>query len=385
METSTFFFQDSIYQSKKNKSHFSLFGTKRKVARTNVAFLSSYARAVDSSIFDDSIPYVNNRPKRVKKEYLNTAFFKYFLLFSFTVVAIFSLSVLVYSFFFLNISVISAVNFQKDEKIEYFLQQHVSDSIAVKEEEYSKLPQIMSEVKYRDYVVQSGDTIGGIAYKMGLKKIGTIFSANNITNARRIMNGTHLVIPSMDGIIYTVEKNDSFQSVAQKFNITLESLLDANDVNDKELNIGSKLFIPGACLSYEKIRRALGELFIYPIKGRLTSPFGYRRDPFTGRKSFHSGIDLAAPTGTPIKVIMDGTVSQMSFSRVFGNYVIVTHENGYQTLYGHVSKFNAKRGQKLLQGDIVAFVGNTGMSTGPHVHLSIYKNGKLVDPLTLLK
>jgi len=385
METSTFFFQDSIYQSKKNKSHFSLFGTKRKVARTNVAFLSSYARAVDSSIFDDSIPYVNNRPKRVKKEYLNTAFFKYFLLFSFTVVAIFSLSVLVYSFFFLNISVISAVNFQKDEKIEYFLQQHVSDSLAVKEEEYAKLPQIMSEVKYRDYVVQSGDTIGGIAYKMGLKKIGTIFSANNITNARRIMNGTHLVIPSMDGIIYTVEKNDSFQSVAQKFNITLESLLDANDVNDKELNIGSKLFIPGACLSYEKIRRALGELFIYPIKGRLTSPFGYRRDPFTGRKSFHSGIDLAAPTGTPIKVIMDGTVSQMSFSRVFGNYVIVTHENGYQTLYGHVSKFNAKRGQKLLQGDIVAFVGNTGMSTGPHVHLSIYKNGKLVDPLTLLK
>lgn len=385
METSTFFFQDSIYQSKKNKSHFSLFGTKRKVARTNVAFLSSYARAVDSSIFDDSIPYFNNRPKRVKKEYLNTAFFKYFLLFSFTVVAIFSLSVLVYSFFFLNISVISAVNFQKDEKIEYFLQQHVSDSIAVKEEEYSKLPQIMSEVKYRDYVVQSGDTIGGIAYKMGLKKIGTIFSANNITNARRIMNGTHLVIPSMDGIIYTVEKNDSFQSIAQKFNITLESLLDANDVNDKELNIGSKLFIPGACLSYEKIRRALGELFIYPIKGRLTSPFGYRRDPFTGRKSFHSGIDLAAPTGTPIKVIMDGTVSQMSFSRVFGNYVIVTHENGYQTLYGHVSKFNAKRGQKLLQGDIVAFVGNTGMSTGPHVHLSIYKNGKLVDPLTLLK
>ena len=385
MESSTFFFQDSIYQNKKSKPRFSLFGTKRKQLGTNVAFASSYVRGVDSSIFDDSIPYFNNRVKKSNKRYLNTSLFKYSLLFSFTILAIFAIAILVYSFFFLNISVISAVSFQKDVKIDLFLQQHVFESIAVKGEEYAKIPKIMSEVRYQDYIVKNGDTISGIAHKMGLKRIGTIFSANNITNARRIINGSHLIIPSMDGIMYTVEKNDSFESIAKKFKITLESLLDANDINDRELNIGSRLFIPGASLSYEKIRRALGELFIYPLKGRLTSPFGYRKDPFTGRKSFHSGIDLAAPIGTPIKVILDGTVSQMSFSRIFGNYVIVTHENGYQTLYGHVSKFNVKRGQKLVQGEVVAFVGNTGMSTGPHVHLSIYKNGKLVDPLTLLK
>ena len=134
-----------------------------------------------------------------------------------------------------------------------------------------------------------------------------------------------------------------------------------------------------------ELKKAMGELFIYPINGRLTSPFGYRRDPFTGRKSFHSGIDLAAPVGTPIKVILDGVVNFTSYSRIFGNYVIVTHPNGYQTLYGHVNAFSVKKGDKVSQGDIIAFVGNTGMSTGPHLHLSIYKNGKLIDPLSVLR
>ena len=244
---------------------------------------------------------------------------------------------------------------------------------------------MIKEVNYRDYVVKKGDTIGGIAYKMGLRKIGTIFSANNISNARKVIEGTHLLIPSMDGVMYTVKKNDSVQMIAKEFGVSFEDILDANDITDEALNIGQRLFIPGASLSKEEIRRALGELFIYPIKGKLTSPFGYRRDPFTGRRSFHSGIDLAAPQGTPIKVVMDGTISEMSFSRVFGNYMIVTHANGYQTLYGHVSAFKAKRGEKVVQGETIALVGNTGMSTGPHVHLSIYKNGKLVDPLSLLK
>ena len=240
-------------------------------------------------------------------------------------------------------------------------------------------------MKYTDYIVKRGDTISGIAYKMGLKNIGTIFSANNVTNAKRIMSGTHLTIPSMDGILYTVKKEDSLDNISKKFNVPIEALLDANDLSDVEISFNTKLFIPGASLSIMELKKAMGELFIYPINGRLTSPFGYRRDPFTGRKSFHSGIDLAAPTGTPIKVILDGVVNLTSYSRIFGNYVIVTHPNGYQTLYGHVSAFSAKKGDRVSQGDIIAFVGNTGMSTGPHVHLSIYKNGKLIDPLSVLK
>ena len=199
------------------------------------------------------------------------------------------------------------------------------------------------------------------------------------------MTGTKLLIPSMDGIIYVVKQGDSLEKIGKQFNIAIEHLLDANDISDGSLEIGKRLFIPGASLSRSELQRAMGELFIYPIKGRLTSPFGYRKDPFTGRKSFHSGIDLAAPTGTPIKVVLDGTVSEISSSRIFGNYMIVTHSNGYQTLYGHLSKFKARRGQKVVQGEIIAFVGNTGMSTGPHVHLSIYKHGKLIDPLSVLK
>lgn len=248
----------------------------------------------------------------------------------------------------------------------------------------ASVPASFRSVEYRTYTVGKGDTISGIAKKFGLRSIGTIFSANEISNARRIINGEKLIIPSMDGVMYTVKKGDSLSMISSKFGVAMEAILDVNDLSEQSVNIGQTLFIPGAALSSFDIRKAMGELFIYPIKGRLTSPFGYRADPFTGRRSFHSGIDLAAPEGTPIKVVLDGRVSEKGFSRVFGNYIIITHSGGYQSLYGHLSRFKVKRGQYVTQGGIIGLVGNTGLSTGPHVHLSIYKNGKLLNPLTVL-
>ena len=94
---------------------------------------------------------------------------------------------------------------------------------------------------------------------------------------------------------------------------------------------------------------------------------------------------MACPTGTPIYAAMSGKVVVAGWSNVFGNYVIINHENGYQTLYGHLSKRIAQQGQRVSQGTRIGLAGSTGYSTGPHLHFTVYKNGKLVDPLTLLK
>lgn len=131
----------------------------------------------------------------------------------------------------------------------------------------------------------------------------------------------------------------------------------------------------------------MGELFAWPITAeyRISSRFGARKDPITGADSYHTGIDLACPTGTAVKASMSGTVAKAGWSNVFGNYVIIKHIDGYQTLYGHLSKIKTKKGAFVNQGEIIGLVGSTGYSTGPHLHFTVYKNGKLVNPATLLK
>ncbi|MGI5090647.1 M23 family metallopeptidase [Treponema vincentii] len=243
----------------------------------------------------------------------------------------------------------------------------------------------VSTVTFKDYTVRKGDTISGIASRAGLRNFGTLLSVNNIDNARRISAGQVLRIPSTDGLLYTVKKNETLAGIAAAHKVSVTALLDANDLTQETLAVGQKLFIPGASLSSFELRKALGELFIYPIRGRLTSPFGYRSDPFTGVRSFHSGIDLAAPTGTAVKATLDGKIAETGFNRIFGNYVIITHDRGYQSLYGHLSAIYVKRGQYVTQGAAVGAVGNTGYSTGPHLHLSIYKNGSLINPFSVLK
>ena len=243
----------------------------------------------------------------------------------------------------------------------------------------------VSTVTFTDYTVRKGDTVSGIASRAGLRNFGTLLSVNNIDNARRISAGQALRIPSADGLLYTVKKNETLAGIAAAHKVTVTALLDANDLTQETLSVGQKLFIPGASLSSFELRKALGELFIYPIQGRLTSPFGYRSDPFTGARSFHTGVDLAAPIGTPVKATLDGRIAETGFNRIFGNYVIITHDRGYQSLYGHLSAVSVKRGQYVTQGAIVGAVGNTGYSTGPHLHLSIYKNGSLINPFSVLK
>ena len=122
----------------------------------------------------------------------------------------------------------------------------------------------------------------------------------------------------------------------------------------------------------------------WPVKGWLTSSFGMRRDPFDGRRKMHEGLDIAARTGTPVVATADGIVSSVKTEPGYGKVVIIDHGYGYRTIYGHNSRYYVKVGQRVRRGDRIAAVGNTGRSTGSHVHYEIRLNSVPVNPYKYL-
>jgi murein DD-endopeptidase MepM/ murein hydrolase activator NlpD len=123
---------------------------------------------------------------------------------------------------------------------------------------------------------------------------------------------------------------------------------------------------------------------IWPVTGWLSSPYGGRRDPFTGGTDFHPGLDISAPQGHPVLAPADGVVSSASISGNYGNLVVLDHGFGILTKYGHLSRFGVMNGQTVRRGDVIGYVGSTGRSTSPHLHYEIWINGKLTNPLRLL-
>lgn len=121
--------------------------------------------------------------------------------------------------------------------------------------------------------------------------------------------------------------------------------------------------------------------FIRPLSAPITSRYGPRTHPISGKPgTFHRGTDFGASSGTPIKAIASGTVTTAGLSSSFGNMVIIDHGNGYSSLYAHASSLNVRAGQTVSQGQVVSFVGSTGNSTGPHLHLEMRYNGSHVNP-----
>ncbi len=115
---------------------------------------------------------------------------------------------------------------------------------------------------------------------------------------------------------------------------------------------------------------------------RIASGYGYRIDPIYKTIKMHAGLDFTAPTGTPIYATADGTIKVSGFSDGgYGNHVVINHGYGYETLYGHMARIKARRGQKVKRGEIIGYVGSTGKSTGPHCHYEVRKNGQRIDPV----
>ncbi len=127
-----------------------------------------------------------------------------------------------------------------------------------------------------------------------------------------------------------------------------------------------------------------GSGYYYPLPSaytRISSPFGNRIHPITGRASFHGGIDLPAPRNTPIYAVRGGVVSISDYSSSYGNYVVIQHDNGTSSLYGHMNSRAVQVNSIVKQGQVIGYVGTTGSSTGNHLHLEIRKNGIRVNPV----
>lgn len=122
-----------------------------------------------------------------------------------------------------------------------------------------------------------------------------------------------------------------------------------------------------------------------PVVGNVTSDFGKRRSPFTGRPDFHSGVDISIDRSTPVKAVADGVVIMSGYKGAYGKVVVVDHGNGFETVYGHLSQISAKPGEKVCRGEIVGNVGSTGRSTGPHLHFEVRKNGEPQNPIPYME
>lgn len=246
------------------------------------------------------------------------------------------------------------------------------------------MPPLPVTLAVSTYVVRPGDALSSIASRYRIS-LDTLISMNGIRDARRIQAGTRLRVPNISGIVHVVARGESVGSVAARYGVGTTAILDANDLGSSVIRPGQSLFIPGARMSATELKKALGELVAWPVRGGISSGFGYRPNPFTGIRQFHNAIDIVAPEGTPVRAAMDGRVADTGYNAIYGNYVILTHPDGYQTLYAHLSKVAVKRGASLRQGAALGAVGSTGYSTGPHLHFSVFKRGSAVDPLKLLK
>jgi len=278
-----------------------------------------------------------------------------------------------------------AITLPNDNSAAYLIESFMAVKTASENQQTGSvdLSIIRGGVNVRNHVVARGESISVIAQRYNINQ-GTIISFNNIQNARLITAGTTLRIPDTNGLFYRVRQGDSLSSIASRHRVNLNDILDINNLDSSVIRPGQELFIPGATMERFALKKALGELFVFPVQGRLTSPFGMRNDPFTGRRMMHNGIDIANNIGTPVRATADGQVIMVGFSSVYGRYIILRHPGNYQSLYAHLDRARVREGDRVVQNQVIGDLGNTGRSTGPHLHFSIYHNQRPIDPLTVL-
>ena len=247
-------------------------------------------------------------------------------------------------------------------------------------EEYSR-PHLLT---YSSYTIEKGDIIGNIAVKTGLSG-GTLLSVNNIKNARLLQIGQVIRIPNQDGIYYSVKTGDTLENIAEKYDTTVSRIGTVNELFSETLAPDTRIFIPGAKMDWVNRQEINGDLFLWPCSGYITSPYGYRVAPFAGTRQFHSGLDIGAPMNAPVRAAMAGRVTQVGYDDSFGNYAVISHHSGYRTFYAHMSTVRVKAGAYVGNGERIGDVGSTGLSTGPHLHFTVYKHGVTVNPRSLMK
>jgi LysM repeat protein len=228
------------------------------------------------------------------------------------------------------------------------------------------------------YIVRSGDSLGGIAKMFGVS-VNTIVWANNLKKGAPIKEGQQLVVLPVTGVRYTVAKGDTIQSIAKKYNGDVAEILQYNDLSSASaISVGDTLLIPGGEMSAPVVYTP-AQTKAKVIGGGGPNYDSYFIDPLPGAiktQGLHgyNAVDLAMPKGTPILAAATGMViisREGGWNGGYGNYVVLSHDNGTQTLYAHMTRTIVSMGQNVVQGQVIGYVGETGLATGPHLHFEV--------------
>ncbi len=238
---------------------------------------------------------------------------------------------------------------------------------------------------YQHYCVRAGDNLWNISrsYHVDLQ---ALMSCNNLDSKSVLRVGQILKLPLDQGRVHTIRQGETLWDIARRYDIDLNQLQKLNpDKKANSLKIGDKINLPQGtsrlALATASVQpsRSITVRFAWPIKGRITSPYGWRSS------GFHHGLDVAGDLGDPVKASTGGVVSFTGNMGLYGNTVIIDHTGGMQTLYAHLQTIKVKSGNRVQGGEVIATVGNTGRSTGPHLHFEIRRGSDRYDPLTYLR
>ncbi|MDR1474775.1 MAG: M23 family metallopeptidase [Endomicrobium sp.] len=239
------------------------------------------------------------------------------------------------------------------------------------------------------YSVQPKDNLWKIAKKYGYS-VHSIIGTNPQLKTYEVNLNQKILIPSSGGSLHPIQEKDTWGKIAERYDVDEKILQDVN-FGISDLIPGEYVFIPGKTPAIDLMNKdmqakyELRSLFRSPLNGRYSSVFGKRNHPVTGQASFHGGVDIAVPSGSWVGAAADGIVTVASHNvGHYGTAVFIDHKNGYITHYGHLSSIYVRVGQKVKKGQLIAKSGATGRVTGPHLHFTIKKGDKSLDPMKFI-
>lgn len=283
------------------------------------------------------------------------------------------------------------------KEVNYDYLSSVSDIIPQQNTAITLIPESRKQSEAFAYVIQGGDTLSGIGNKFKIS-VDAIRYVNGLKEGDVLNVGDELTIPPITGLIHTVESGDTLTSIAKKYDVPPQAVADFNYILDTgSLAIGTELVIPDA---------KVPEVVIEPIYAVTPVEPSYSAQPATPSAGFcvyptsgsiittqnftwyHNGVDLAISFGQPMPPIYscrDGVVTRAGWDPWgLGLHVRIDHGNGYETIYGHLSQINVGVGQRVGRGAVIGTMGNTGRSTGPHLHFMVDFNGIPQNPFNYL-
>jgi murein DD-endopeptidase MepM/ murein hydrolase activator NlpD len=236
------------------------------------------------------------------------------------------------------------------------------------------------------YEPEPDDTLLTLSARFSLPQ-STLASINRLGNVHIPAGTEYLLIPTLAGIYAPDPPETDMEQLIAELRLTDDWTGPAPMTLILYPAGGRTTFRFFAGDDFDRVERLafLNILFRRPVENiRITSHYGYRSNPFGGVRTFHSGVDFAAPRGTPVRAAREGIVTSTGFDPVYGNFLVLAHHGAYETFYGHLDTVSVRLNDVVGSGMMIGTVGNSGLSTGPHLHFEIRLNGETRDPVSLM-